>query len=267
MREWVKELFIDKADLFLRVLNSRWEIAEEEARNVASLLKTIGVVESSKILDLGCGNGRIAVNLAKLGYDVIGIDISPLLVSDAKKKAAEHGVQNKVELLASDARNLDKLLRGELFDAAIMYWTTIIGYYRSREEDTAILRNVWKVTKPDGYLLILNHACLESLSIRQGICGQPEYISDIDEEYVLREKPQYDSLTAALYNTWIFYKKRGKDLIYVDEASFTLRLYAFHEILEMAKETGWTLHSAYSDLVTLRPYKPSIRGLNVVFRK
>ena len=112
MREWVKELFIDKADLFLKVLNSRWEIAEEEARNVASLLKTIGVVESSKILDLGCGNGRIAVNLAKLGYDVIGIDISPLLVSDAKKKAAEHGVQNKVELLASDARNLDKLLRG-----------------------------------------------------------------------------------------------------------------------------------------------------------
>ncbi len=264
---WVKEFFIDKADLFLRVLNSKWETAEEEAKSIANLLERLGVGKGSSLLDLGCGNGRISVNLAKLGYYVVGVDISPLFISDAKKKALEYGVQDRVEFLVGDARNLDKLLKDRLFDATIIYWTTIIGYHQSQETDTIILKNVWRITKPNGYLLILNHACLESLSIRQNVCGQPQYISDVDEEYVLVEKPSYDPTTATLHNTWIFYRKKGKDLVYVDEVSFTLRLYAFHELVEIAKEAGWILHSAYSDLATLKPYRPNTRGLNIVFKK
>ena len=264
---WIKEFFIDRADLFLRILNSKWGTAEEEAKNIANLLKSIGVGKGSTLLDLGCGNGRISINLAKLGYNVVGIDISPLFINDAKKKALEHGVQDKVEFLVGDARDLDKLLKDRQFDATIMYWTTIIGYHQSREIDTAILKNIWRITKPNGYLLILNHACLESLLIRQSICGQPQYISDIDEEFVLVEKPRYDPSSATIYNTWVFYRKKGKDLVYVDEVSFTLRLYAFHELVEIAREAGWTLHSAYRDLTTLKPYRPNTRSLNIVFKK
>ncbi len=265
--EWIEEIFIDKASLFLRVLDSKWKIAEREAKSIANLLERIGVGKNSSILDLGCGNGRISVNLAKLGYRVVGVDISPLFISDAEKKALEHGVSGKVEFLVGDARKLDKVLGDRLFDAVIMYWTTLIGYYRERKTDTLILENVWRVTRPNGYLLILGHLCLETLSVRQSICGQPHYISDLDEEFVVVEKPRYDPSTAILYNTWVFYKKNDKNLIYIDEINFNLRIYAFHELVELAREAGWSLHSAYSDITTLRPYRPGVGTINVVFVK
>ncbi len=265
--EWVKEFFIKKGRLFLKVLDSKWETAEIEAVHVARLLESIGVDKESTILDLGCGNGRIAINLAKLGYRVIGVDISPIFVEDAKKKAKEHGVEDKVEFFTGDARELDKVLRGKLFDATIMYWTTILGYYLDKKTDVMILRNIWKVTKPEGYLLILNHAGLELVSFRNGFCGAASYMSELDEEIVMVEKPELDPTTAIIKNTWIFYKKEGKDLKYIDEISFELRVYAFHEIVEMAKEAGWSFHSAYRDITTLRPYRPGLSSINIVLQK
>ncbi len=265
--EWVNEFFIRKAGLFLKELDSRWETAEEESRNVAKLLESIGVAKESDLLDLGCGNGRISINLAKMGYNVVGLDISPAFISDAKKRALEHGVHERAEFVVGDARELDRILKDRLFDATIMYWTTIIGYYLNRETDIAILKNIWKITKPNGYLLLLNHSCAESFLIRQSLCGQEHYISEIDQEHVLVENVKYDPLTAVVYNKWIYYKKKGRNLEFVDEVSFKLRLYTFHELVELAEEAGWTFHSAYRDLATLKPYRPSARGLNIVFKK
>ncbi|RLE86213.1 MAG: hypothetical protein DRN04_19935 [Thermoprotei archaeon] len=64
-----------KSHLFLKILNALWG-KSEEAKHVARVLKVHGVNEGSKILEVGCGNGRIAINLAKLGYEVVGLDIS-----------------------------------------------------------------------------------------------------------------------------------------------------------------------------------------------
>jgi cyclopropane fatty-acyl-phospholipid synthase-like methyltransferase len=59
-------LSLKKGELFLRVMNAKWEKAREEAQCIKKLLELLGVRENSLILDLGCGNGRISVNLGKL---------------------------------------------------------------------------------------------------------------------------------------------------------------------------------------------------------
>ena len=53
-------------------------------------------VSSGKVLDVPCGRGRIFIPLARLGYRVVGVDISPHFVEVSKKKAEESGVGDKV---------------------------------------------------------------------------------------------------------------------------------------------------------------------------
>ncbi len=264
--DWIREFFVDKAHLFLRVLNAKWEGAGEEAERIARLLKALGVDVGSRILDVGCGNGRIAVNLAKLGYRVVGVDVSPMFVEDAWGKAGIHGVKDKVRFLAGDALEIDRILEGELFDAAIMYWTTILGYYLDRSSDVRVLRGVRRIVRGGGYLLILNTVSLDLMVLRSGLCGIGGWISEVDDEFLLVENPRFDPKTSTMENTWVFYRRRGRDLEYVDEVSFKLRVYALHEVVEMTGEAGWEFVEAYRDLKTLKPYRPGLSGLNVVFK-
>jgi ubiquinone/menaquinone biosynthesis C-methylase UbiE len=93
---------------------------EEEAwRN--SLLEEFGL-EKLKILDVGTGNGSLALVLAGMGHDVVGIDISEGMLSVARKKAEERGVNP--DLRIGDAESLE--FEDGCFDAVvsrIVLWT------------------------------------------------------------------------------------------------------------------------------------------------
>ena len=96
--------------------------AEEEAwRN--SLNAEFGVgIEKLKILDVGTGNGSLALLLAEMGHDVVGIDISEGMLSVAIEKAKERGINP--DLRIGDAESLD--FEDESFDAVvsrIVLWT------------------------------------------------------------------------------------------------------------------------------------------------
>ena len=264
---WVKEFFIRKAHLFLRVLNKAWERAEEESRLVAKLLEKLGVDKGSLILDLGCGNGRIAINLAKQGYKVVGVDVSPVFIEDALRKAREHGVHDKAVFIVGDALDLERAVGKYFFDATILYWSTILGYYVDESVDERILRNIWDVTRNGGYLLILNTVNYDIIATRTALAPVESIMSDIGENYVLVEKPRFDPTKSTFENTWVFYRRKGKDLVYVDEVSFTMRAYTLHEIIKIAEKAGWKFQEAYRDLATLKPYKPMLSAFNVVFRK
>ena len=98
---WTCRFFIEAGELFLRIMNERWKVAETEANAIAKLLRKHGL-EKGKVLDLMCGNGRISINLAKLGYKVVGIDISPMYIEDARGRAKEHNVAEDVKFLVGD---------------------------------------------------------------------------------------------------------------------------------------------------------------------
>jgi len=267
LENWVHELFVEKGELFLRVLNKMWSKAYEEALNIKRLLESLGLREGSLILDLGCGNGRIAINLAKLGYRVVGVDISPVFIKDALDKARLHGIEDRVAFKIGDARRIDEELGEASFDAVLMYWSTIIGYYGDEAVDAEILRRTRRVTRSGGYLLVLNTASYDLAILGAGLIGTGvSYLKEVDEELVLVETPVFDPLKATISTTWTFYKKRGEDLVFIDKVSFKLRVYALHELVKIAEENGWRFISAYRDLATLTPYKPLLSGLNVVFK-
>ncbi len=101
--------------------------------------------KSTKILDVGCGTGRHAIELAKRGYRVTGIDLSEPQLAWAREKAKAQGV--KVNFRRHDARALP--FENE-FDLAIMLCEGGFPLMETDEMNFEILRNITKALNRNG---------------------------------------------------------------------------------------------------------------------
>src|SRR5204862_5957725 len=83
-------------------------IAETMRESGETLVQRLGITKGMKVLDLGCGDGTTAFPEAKLGANVMGIDIARNLVEAGNKRAAEHGPTN-LKFQEGDASNLEQV--------------------------------------------------------------------------------------------------------------------------------------------------------------
>lgn len=77
--DWAGKIFVEKASIYQPVLERGLKTAPAEARALSRIFRTYGIATEKKpfrILDVSCGIGRHSVNLAKLGYEVVGYDPS-----------------------------------------------------------------------------------------------------------------------------------------------------------------------------------------------
>src|SRR5260370_13103567 len=66
------------------------------------MFKAVGDLRNKRVLDFGCGDGQIAVQMAALGAQVVGMDISPELIEVACRRAELDGVADRVQFLVGD---------------------------------------------------------------------------------------------------------------------------------------------------------------------
>src|SRR6476620_10767593 len=76
----------EKGD-FTRIADSMRESGEE-------LVRALGIERGMKVLDLGCGDGTTALPAARLGADVLGVDIASNLVDAGNRRAKQEGLTN-----------------------------------------------------------------------------------------------------------------------------------------------------------------------------
>jgi len=99
------------------------------------------------VLDLGCGTGGHALELASRGYRVVGIDRAAPMVACARRKAAERGL--RIEFAVGDMRDL-KLTRR--FDAALLMFAAL-GYQTAVDDILTTLRGVRSHLRNGGLLI------------------------------------------------------------------------------------------------------------------
>ncbi|OPX18246.1 hypothetical protein BXT86_02255 [candidate division WOR-3 bacterium 4484_100] len=248
-------MFVDKAELWLYWMNKKWKNAPRIARQIKKILKRYGI-SKGRVLELGCGNGRITIYLARQGFEATGVDISQLYIDDARKRADRMKVM--AHFIRGDIRRIDRLVHRK-FDVVISIWTSL-GYY-TRQTDEQIFKKVSKLLNKDGLFLVLNTMSREWLLKR----FSPAFFEETDR-YIKLNRNTFDRLHSVLHNKWMTYRKEGQDLIYEDEIEFDLRIYALCELVEMAEKAGLHLKEAYDSILTLEPAK-SDSPANLVFQK
>jgi cyclopropane fatty-acyl-phospholipid synthase-like methyltransferase len=125
--------------------DAAWASAAADAELLAELLE---LEPGSTVLDLGCGPGRYAIPLARLGFQVVGVDRTRAFLDAAAERAAAAGVE--VELVPADMR---EFRRPEAFHAVLSMLTSF-GYFEDPAEDLRVLRNALAGLRPGGALLI-----------------------------------------------------------------------------------------------------------------
>ncbi|HEX6170832.1 MAG TPA: methyltransferase domain-containing protein [Chitinophagaceae bacterium] len=124
-------------------------LAETMRESGASLVAKLGIKKGMKVLDLGCGDGTTAIPAAKLGADVLGVDIARNLVEAGNKRIKEEGLDNCV-IQYGDATNLEDL-QDESFDLVV----TVFGaMFAPKPFDVA--KELVRVTKKGGRIVMGN---------------------------------------------------------------------------------------------------------------
>ena len=139
-KQWYESLFENYGqkydnEIFTQGTTGECDFIEQELKFDHSL----------KIIDVGCGTGRHAIELSKRGYAVTGVDLSETQLKRAKEKSDEHNL--RIDFQKQDARNLP--FNSE-FDIAIMLCEGGFPLMETDEMNYEILRNVTKSLKEQG---------------------------------------------------------------------------------------------------------------------
>src|SRR4029079_14212878 len=109
----------------------------------------LGITKGMKVLDLGGGDGTTALPQAKLGADVLVVDIARNLVEAGNKRAQEAGLSN-CRFQEGDATNLEGIA-DESFDLVV---SVFVAMFAPKPFDVA--KEMMRVTKPGGRIIMGN---------------------------------------------------------------------------------------------------------------
>src|SRR4249920_3007852 len=124
-------------------------IAESMRESGEALVKGLGITKGLKVLDLGCGDGTTALPEARLGADVLGVDIAGNLVDAASRRAREEGLTN-CRFQEGDATNLSELA-DQSFDLVVSIFGAM---FAPKPFDVA--KEMVRVTRPGGRIIMGN---------------------------------------------------------------------------------------------------------------
>ncbi len=205
-------------------------------REVNFIEESLGVEKGAVVLDLACGTGEHAVELASRGYSVVGFDLSLAMLARASDEAQERG--QKLNFLQGDMR---EMAFEEMFDG-IYCWSTSFGYF-DEEKNLEVLARAHRALRHGGMLLI-------DIINRDFIAPrQPSLVWFEGDGCVCMDEMHVDFFTSRLKvkRTVMFEDGRTR------EVDYSIRLYNLHELGKMMHDCGFRVVQ-----VTGQPAHPGV---------
>ncbi len=258
MAHWTEELFVNHPELFQRNFEFRIEHVHLEVDYLLEKLKEHGF-KTGRILDMNCGIGRHAVELAKRGIEVVGTDISPHYIDVAAKRAEEAGVSEKAAFRVADMRQIAPSLSSEKpFDGIICMWTSF-GFYDDATNDD-VLKQCFGLIKPGGFFFldIINRDWLVANFADSGY-------HSVGDMIVLEER-NFDILASRNFMKWTYLEPQGEEN-YRSEKPVTLdhRVWSLHELVALFEKAGFKHGAVYSGFAPgFNPQQPKLENLRAL---
>ena len=248
--EWWRKAF----DLnYSRIFSYKVRDAPREARAIQRMLDlSLG----SKILDLCCGDGRIALQLARLGYNVTGLDLSLPLIQVAQRKAERANLH--IRWIHMDMR---ETTFSDLFDAIINV-STSFGYFLSESDNARSLRLAANALKKDGkFLLDLENVYyLAHMARLYGTA--PTYQPVNRFRGWLEETTSFDPVSHIVKMRLRLWRKRKV----VKDITARYRVYSLPEIRNILESCGFHISSIYGNF-SLQPYNVDSPRMIIICEK
>jgi SAM-dependent methyltransferase len=158
-------------------------------------------IKDEKVLELGCGTGRLTIPLAKNGYNITGVDFTSSMLQKAKAKTTKAGLN--IEFIEADMRTLSL---SEKFDLIFIPFNSIHHLYKNED-----LFNTFKVVKhhlKDGGLFLLDCFNPNIQYIVEGekeTINTAEYTTDDGREILIKQKMRYENRTQINRIEWHYF--------------------------------------------------------------
>jgi len=219
--------------------------------DVESIIELLALRPGARILDLCCGPGRHAVELARRGFRVTGVDRMASFLERARAQAARWEVE--LELVEADMRAFS---RPGAFDAIVNLFTSF-GYFADERENERVLANMHR-SLTDGGVALIEILGKEAVARR----WQERTWNELDDGTLVCEERVVADGWERLDSRWIVVRPDGT------RGSFTgtQRIYSAREMREMLGRAGFADVAVYG---TLRggPYVGDVDRLVAVARR
>ncbi len=229
---WYRRLFDGfYYDVWFRRGASGEADAARTTAEVDFLLTALDLPPGAAVLDLACGHGRHAIDLARRGYQVTGLDLSASHLALARKAAAAAGVT--VTWVEADMREPPP----GPFDAVINLYSAF-GYLESDAADQAVLTAVGQALRPGGSFLLEMRNREQVVRRFQSHVWQP-----LADGSLFLQAATLDLLTGRIHTEVTLVEPDGRR----ESREFIMRQYTLAELVQMLAAAGLAVREAWGN--------------------
>jgi len=210
-------------ELYLRTY-AQLDRGDDPEAEALGFTRLAGLEAGADVLDCPCGYGRHSIPLARAGFRVVGVDRSPALLEEARRRAGEGEWPKWVE---ADHRELP--FEGASFDAVFNLFSSL--GYRGEEGDRKTLSELRRVLRPGGALVV------ETMHRdRLARIFQPRQWEPLPDGGMLLEARRFDQVAGVLHDDFVVIGPEGGR----ESITYGIRTYAVTELVRLVEEAGFT---------------------------
>lgn len=236
MKEWWQQFFIPVTAEVM--FHPRFAQAKTE---VEQILKQVRLPSKARVLDLACGTGRHSLQFAKKKCQVTGLDFTKNFLVEARKAALKEKLP--IDFVHGDMKNLKPHFSSNEFDLVVSLFNSF-GYFRIRGHDLKMLKEVYRVLKPGGRLVIntLNGQGVK-LAMAKPVSNGREPIKNV----FMIDKAYFDSKKKKTFVEWTIIDAR-KTKAKVEHLLFDQNVYTHAELRGLLRKAGFKIEKVWGML-------------------